>query len=59
LTGTYCYTPADFLQTVEALAAGRLGNLAWFECRPLADGAAAFRDIDAGATASAKIVLRP
>jgi threonine dehydrogenase-like Zn-dependent dehydrogenase len=59
LTGTYCYTPADFRQTVDALAGGGLGTLAWFECRPLADGAAAFRDIDAGAAASAKIVLRP
>jgi threonine dehydrogenase-like Zn-dependent dehydrogenase len=59
LTGTYCYTPTDFRQTVEALAGGGLGTLAWFECRSLADGAAAFHDIDAGATASAKIVLRP
>jgi 2-desacetyl-2-hydroxyethyl bacteriochlorophyllide A dehydrogenase len=59
LTGTYCYTPTDFVQTVQALAARRLGSLSWFENRPLSDGAAAFRDIDAGATAFAKIVLRP
>jgi threonine dehydrogenase-like Zn-dependent dehydrogenase len=59
LTGTYCYTPADFRHSVEALASGGLGRLAWFDSRPLSDGAAAFRDIDSGAVASAKVVLRP
>jgi threonine dehydrogenase-like Zn-dependent dehydrogenase len=59
LTGTYCYTPTDFIQTVEALAAGRLGGLRWFETRALAEGAAAFADIDQGATAAAKLILRP
>jgi threonine dehydrogenase-like Zn-dependent dehydrogenase len=59
VTGTYCYTPLDFSEAVQALAAGRLGPLDWFEERPLADGPAAFRDLDAGATAAAKIVLRP
>jgi 2-desacetyl-2-hydroxyethyl bacteriochlorophyllide A dehydrogenase len=58
LTGTYCYTPADFRDTVEAIASGRLGALGWFEERPLAEGPAAFAAIDAG-TAAAKIVLRP
>ncbi len=58
LTGTYCYTPTDFTDAVEALASGRLGRLAWFETRPLAAGPAAFRDIDAGA-APAKLVLTP
>jgi L-iditol 2-dehydrogenase len=59
VTGTYCYTPLDFSEAVQALAAGRLGPLDWFEERPLAEGPAAFRDLDAGATAAAKIVLRP
>lgn len=59
LTGTYCYTPADFRQSVEAIASGRLGRLQWCESRPLADGARAFADIDAGRAASAKLVLRP
>jgi threonine dehydrogenase-like Zn-dependent dehydrogenase len=59
LTGTYCYTPMDFAQTVAALAGRRLGDLKWFEERPLADGATAFAAIDAGATMAAKIVLRP
>ncbi len=59
LTGTYCYTPNDFRQTVAALASGRLGRLGWFESRALADGARAFADIDAGAASAAKIVLTP
>jgi L-iditol 2-dehydrogenase len=58
-TGTYCYTPLEFRETLEAIADGRLGALDWFEERPLAAGAQAFRDIDAGAVGAAKIVLRP
>jgi threonine dehydrogenase-like Zn-dependent dehydrogenase len=59
VTGSYCYTPDEFGQVVAALSAGRLGNLGWFEERPLAGGARAFRDIDDGASPAAKIVLRP
>lgn len=59
LTGTYCYTPVDFRQTVDALASGRLGGLSWYEVRPLSAGAAAFAAIDQGSTAAAKIILRP
>lgn len=59
LTGAYCYTPTDFHQSVDALASGRLGGLGWHEVRALGEGAGAFRDIDAGATPFAKIVLRP
>ena len=58
-TGTYCYTPLEFRETLDAIAAGRLGTLDWVEERPLAAGPQAFRDLDAGATAAAKIVLRP
>lgn len=58
-TGTYCYTPQDFRETLDAMGSGKLGTLDWFEERSLADGAQAFRDLDAGATAAAKIVLRP
>ena len=57
-TGTYCYTAADFSETVDALAAGRFGSLDWVEYRKLADGAKAFADIDAGHVRAAKIVLR-
>ncbi|CAN1532526.1 Tdh Threonine dehydrogenase and related Zn-dependent dehydrogenases [Rhabdaerophilaceae bacterium] len=59
VTGSYCYTPADFVQTVSALSNRQLGELSWCEERPLAKGAAAFADIDAGTAAAAKIVLRP
>lgn len=59
VSGTYCYTPQDFAETVAALSARELGELRWFEERSLADGQGAFEDIDAGRTAFAKIVLRP
>ena len=42
-----------------ALYDGVFGDLAWVEARPLAAGAAAFRDLAAGRSAAAKIVLRP
>jgi L-iditol 2-dehydrogenase len=58
-TGTYCYTPQEFRTVVGLLASGRLGALDWFEARPLAEGARAVADIDAGAVAAAKIVLLP
>ena len=57
--GSYCYTMVDFRETVAALAAGQLGALDWVEERPLRDGAAAFKAIDDGKTAAAKIILRP
>jgi alcohol dehydrogenase len=59
LIGTYTYTTADLRATVAALHGGVFGDLAWVEERPLADGAAAFRDLAAGRAAAAKIVLRP
>jgi L-iditol 2-dehydrogenase len=57
--GTYTYTMVDFRATISALHAGVLGSLDWIEARPLADGLAAFHDLDAGRTAAAKIMLRP
>ena len=59
LIGTYTYTTADLRATVAALLGGVFGDLAWVEERPLAAGAAAFRDLAAGRSAAAKIVLRP
>jgi alcohol dehydrogenase len=59
LVGTYTYTPVDLRAAVAALAAGTLGDLGWVERRPLSDGAQAFRDLDAGRSAAAKIVLLP
>ncbi len=59
LIGTYTYTTADLRAAVAALAAGAFGDLAWVEERPLAEGAAAFRDLHEGRSAAAKIILRP
>jgi len=59
LIGTYTYSTADLNATVAALHRGAFGDLAWVEERSLADGPAAFADLDAGRTAAAKIVLRP
>lgn len=59
LIGTYTYSTADLNATVAAVHRGTFGDLAWVEERSLADGAAAFADLDRGRTAAAKIVLRP
>jgi alcohol dehydrogenase len=59
LIGTYTYSTADLKATVAAVHRGTFGDLAWVEERSLADGAAAFADLDQGRTAAAKIVLRP
>jgi alcohol dehydrogenase len=59
LIGTYTYTTADLRMTVKALHAGVFGDLDWVEMRPLADGAAAFADLDGGRSGAAKIVLQP
>jgi threonine dehydrogenase-like Zn-dependent dehydrogenase len=57
-SGTYCYTPADFRMSVDALASGSLGRLRWFAEIPLSDGAEAFRSIDAGTAQAPKLILR-
>ncbi|MBN9599866.1 MAG: alcohol dehydrogenase catalytic domain-containing protein [Afipia sp.] len=57
-TGSYCYTPQDFADTVHALEHRRFGPIGWIEQRSLVDGAQAFRDIDSGSVSAAKIVLR-
>jgi alcohol dehydrogenase len=57
--GVYTYTEADLRASLAALHDGRLGALDWIEERPLAEGGQAFRDLDAGHSPAAKIVLRP
>jgi 2-desacetyl-2-hydroxyethyl bacteriochlorophyllide A dehydrogenase len=57
--GTYTYTPVDLRACVRALYDGKLGGLEWVERRPLAEGGAAFADLDRGRSAAAKIVLVP
>jgi alcohol dehydrogenase len=59
LLGTYTYTTADLRATVRLLYEGAFGSLDWIAGVPLADGADAFRQLDSGATASAKVVLVP
>jgi threonine dehydrogenase-like Zn-dependent dehydrogenase len=55
--GSYCYSMADFRETVSLLASGRLGPLNWIEARPMSEGAKAFADIDRGEVEAAKIIL--
>lgn len=59
LLGTYTYTTADLRATVAALHQGQFGDLAWVEERALSEGPRAFLDLDSGASAAPKIVLRP
>ena len=59
LIGTYTYSTADMRATVRALHEGVFGDLGWVETRPLAEGAAAFMDLDQGRSGAAKIVLQP
>lgn len=59
LLGTYTYTTADLRATVDALDRGIFGSLAWTEERSLDEGQQAFLDLDSGASASPKIILRP
>ena len=57
--GTYTYNTQDFIDTATALFNGQLGDISWYETRPLSDGAAAFKDIRAGNTGAPKIILIP
>jgi threonine dehydrogenase-like Zn-dependent dehydrogenase len=57
--GNYCYTHADMKASLDMLAQGRLGDLAWVETRALSEGAEAFADLHNGKVAAAKIVLEP
>ena len=59
LLGTYTYTTADLRATVDALAGGAFGDLAWVEERTLAAGQQAFVDLDQGRCAAAKVILIP
>lgn len=59
LIGAYTYSTSDLRAAAQALHEGAFGDLTWVEERPLAEGAAAFRDLHEGRSAAAKIVLRP
>ncbi len=57
--GTYTYNAQDFRDAATAAFEGRLGPLDWFETRPMAAGADAFREIRAGKIAAPKTILDP
>jgi 2-desacetyl-2-hydroxyethyl bacteriochlorophyllide A dehydrogenase len=59
LSGSYCYTPEDFAQTVAAMEAGELGSLDWVDERPLSMGQQAFEELDRGAVGAPKVILDP
>jgi alcohol dehydrogenase len=59
LLGTYTYSTVDLQATVSLLARNAFGNLAWVEKRSLDEGPQAFRDLHAGKTAAAKVLLKP
>jgi 2-desacetyl-2-hydroxyethyl bacteriochlorophyllide A dehydrogenase len=59
LSGSYCYTPEDFAETVAAMEAGELGSLDWVDERPLSMGQQAFEELDRGAMGAPKVILDP
>jgi threonine dehydrogenase-like Zn-dependent dehydrogenase len=54
-TGSFCFTWADFQETIDLLASGGLGPLSWVQERPMRE---AFEAIDRGNVPAAKIILR-
>lgn len=56
--GSYAYTHNDLINALELLNQGALGDLAWIDERPLADGSESFRALAAHEVASPKIILR-
>jgi 2-desacetyl-2-hydroxyethyl bacteriochlorophyllide A dehydrogenase len=59
LLGTYTYSTADLRATVKLIAQGAFGDLSWLHMVQLEDGAQAFKDLDSGHLASAKVILLP
>ena len=57
--GTYTYTPLDLQVTLAQLHEGALGTLDWIDERPLAQGGAAFQELNAGTCGAPKVILRP
>ncbi|MBO9474628.1 alcohol dehydrogenase catalytic domain-containing protein [Shimia sp. R10_1] len=57
--GTYTYTSQDFQDTAQALFAGALGSLEWFEERTLETGVRTFEELHAGTVAAPKVILTP
>ena len=54
--GSYCYSTADFAESLALLEAGHISAKGWSDVRPLRDGQQAFMDIHEG-KAPPKIIL--
>ena len=54
--GSYCYSKADFAESLALLEDGHITGKGWSEIRPLSEGQSAFEDIHNG-KASPKIIL--
>ncbi|MGI9337606.1 MAG: zinc-dependent alcohol dehydrogenase [Gammaproteobacteria bacterium] len=59
LSGSYTYTAAEFAETVQWMAAGKLGALNWYQTRPLADGAKVFASLQKSEIPTPKTLLLP
>lgn len=59
IRGSYCYTTADFRDVVATLARRGFGPLGWMRQMPLSDGVRAFKALDSGGVAEAKLILVP
>ena len=57
--GCYTYSMVDFKAALKALHDGALGDLSWYEERPLSEGSDAFDDLLNGRIRAAKIILKP
>lgn len=56
-TGSYCFSPVDFIETLDLLTRDQLGSLGWVSTCPMAEGKAAFEALDSPTTRFTKIVL--
>lgn len=60
IQGSFAYTPADFAEAIDLLAAGTVTPAAaWVEERPLAAGPQVFAGLVDGSIAIPKVILRP
>lgn len=57
--GSYTYTHQDFIKTTEAMFAGKLGSLDWFETYDLSQGANIFSQLNNGNVSNPKVILIP
>jgi threonine dehydrogenase-like Zn-dependent dehydrogenase len=56
--GSYCYTMAEYRETLRGLSTGLFGAIDWVEERPFAEGVRSFEELRDGRIAAAKVLLR-